>query len=296
MRKKLDLNVLNDVLTNNGKIIANIKKNRKLDKYIIGFNSLILIFTLIYGATTGFFVGGYQVILNAVKIPLIILGMLYISLPVFYVFNFVIDKKLEFKKLTTILLAGFTVTTLILCAFSPLIVLFSISTADVNFIVLLNSSIGVMALFCGMVLIYQLFHKIYNKKRQHVSLIIGYFVMFLAGTQLIWIFRPYLHYIGTFAEPGKSNFYIEIARIAAVEVHLTAAFLVIFILLAAIFIFSLFFSEPDSEQSGSCQCTHEQAYYENRNIWIPPPQYYYPYWFYHYPQNQIEQNKIIESK
>ena len=97
MKKNNDSNLKNNILNNSDKTINNILKNENINGYIINRHLLILFCTLIYGMITGFFVGGAQIFINAIKISIILFSLIYISLPVFYVFDYITNSKIKFK-------------------------------------------------------------------------------------------------------------------------------------------------------------------------------------------------------
>ncbi len=243
-----NVKIIGDVFHKPDKLSKNISKNINLGNYIIVCHLFTLIGSLIYGAATGFFIGGFQIIINAIKIPIIIFALLYISLPIFYVFDIFIDNKIGIKQILTILLSGYTITALILVAFTPLVLLFSITTANVHFIVLLNTSIGTMAMFCGLFYIYQLFHYTHENGQEYMSLIIGNFIIFFSGPQILWAMRPYFHKIDTFTEPIKSNFYVEIIKVAELEPGLTGILLLFFSVVTFFIIFNLCFREKSEKK------------------------------------------------
>ena len=228
-----------NILNNSREIINNILNQKNLNKIIYRLNLLILIFTIIYGAVTGFFLGGPQIVFNAIKIPIILFSLIYISLPVFFVFNIFLNKRFRLEQMTVILLSGFSITALIMVAFAPVILLFSITTANVHFIILLNISIGVMALLCGLFFIYRIFHNIHKNGTEFAPLIMGYFIILFSAPQLLWALRPYFHHNDGFIEPIKNNFYIEILKVAETEPLLTAVLILIFSLVSILIIYNL---------------------------------------------------------
>ncbi|MCK5561461.1 MAG: hypothetical protein KAJ51_12740 [Thermoplasmata archaeon] len=238
--------IIKDVLFNSNKFSKNISKKINLDNHIVICHLFILLCTLIYGAIIGLFVGGFQIIINSIKMPIIIFGLIYISFPIFYVFDAFTDNKIDIKQVFTILLAGYSITALILVAFTPLILLFSITSVDVHFIVLLNTSIGAMAMFCGIFYIYKLFQNTHKNGQEYLSLIVGFFIIFFSGPQLLWALRPYFNYINTFTEPIKSNFYIEILKIAGAEPGLAGILALFFSTVTIFIIYNLCFSEKEN--------------------------------------------------
>jgi hypothetical protein len=277
-----------------------VTKKKNLNQYIIKFHLIILILSMVYGAITGSFIGGTQILINTIKIPIVIFSLIYISLPVFYVFNLFVKKKLEFTQALLVLLIGFTLTTLVMVSFAPVVLLFSLTTSGVNFIVLLNSAVGALALLCGLSYIYLIFRGSYKKSYEYGSLIIFYFMIIFSAPQLLWALRPYFHHIPGFVEPMKSNFYFELYNVAVQEPLLTAALIFIFGIVAILIIFNLeennivpsspqkktedekIFTRPDEviKSDGNISMSPQNQQPPQR----PYPYYYqYPYWYYYRP-------------
>lgn len=214
-------------------------EKKKLDEHLVNSNLIILICTLIYGAVTGFFLGGIQILINAIKIPIIVFSLIYISMPIFLIFNIFINKRFNLKQIAMVLLSGFTISSLIMVAFAPVNLLFCITTVNVHFIVLLNTGIGVMAILCGLFYIFKLFHEIHQNGNEYVSLIMGYSIILFSAPQLLWTFRPYFHHIDGFFEPIKSNFYVEILKVVEKEPLLTLVLVLIFSLVSIFIIYNI---------------------------------------------------------
>jgi len=248
---------LNIILNKQDKFTQYILNNKNHKHNILICHIFILIGSMIYGCITGSFTGGTQILFNSVKIPIVLIGLFYISLPIFYVFDMFFYGKLKLDQIAIILLSGYIITTIILIAFTPLILLFSITTTNENFLILLNTSIGAMALFCGLVFIYNLFNRIHKNVQANIALLIGYFIIFFSGPQLIWALRPYFHSVDSFTEPVKSNFYIEILKVAANEPILTIIFTGLFSLLTLFIIMNYIFKVNVNEDMESVNTNHK---------------------------------------
>ena len=99
-----------------------------------------------YGAAAGFFQGGDQILVAALKTPLIILFSLLLCVPSLYVFSAVSGASWTPKAFFAVL-AGFAGTlALILLALLPINWLFSVSSRYVSSVVLLHFSLWLLAL------------------------------------------------------------------------------------------------------------------------------------------------------
>ncbi len=271
--------------------------NKNLNERIVNLHILILILTFIYGAVTGFFLGGMQILINSIKIPIIILSLVYISLPVFIGFNLFVKKNINIKHMMIIILSGFAISVIIMAAFAPVLLLFCSTTTDVSFIVLLNTGIGSLALFCGIFYIYRIFSKIKDNGNEYASLIMGIFIILFSAPQLIWALKPYFHGVHGFVEPIKSNFYVEILKIAQSHPLLTIVLVLIFVLVGVIIIFNLCINNEQEQKKKICLKKNDiiiegtQKEQVNKNHHTYAGYYQYPYYYppYYYGHQTIHE-------
>lgn len=101
---------------------------------------------VLYGAAAGFFQGGDQIWVTALKTPLIILFALLLCLPSLYVFSAVVGAEWNRKTFPTVV-AGFAGTlALILLALLPVNWLFSVSSKHLGSAVFLHFMLWILAL------------------------------------------------------------------------------------------------------------------------------------------------------
>ena len=216
------------------KAIKNIKKKKYIGQYILQSHILILLCTMIYGMVLGSYVKGPTIIFNAIKIPILYIITLYIALPIIFVVDVMFEKNVSFAQLAAILLLGFTSISVVLIAFSPLILFFIISAPDYGFIVILTIVISGFAGFLGIISILSSFKKLHGTKTWNPSLIIGSFIIIFVGTQLAWTLRPFFHISDGFTRPISGNFYVALANIVANSPTVSIVLIGIFGLIAAL--------------------------------------------------------------
>ncbi len=216
------------------KAINNIKKKKYIGQYILQSHVLILLCTMIYGMVLGSYVKGPTIIFNAIKIPILYIITLYIALPIIFVVDVMFEKNVSFTQLAAILLLGFTSISVVLIAFSPLILFFIISAPDYGFIVILIIVISGFAGFLGIISILSNFKKLHETKTWNPSLIIGSFIIIFVGTQLAWTLRPFFHISDGFTRPISGNFYVALASIVANSPMVSIVLIGIFGLIAAL--------------------------------------------------------------
>ena len=214
------------------KIIQNVQKKRNLGKYIVECHIIILICTIIYGAVLGYFAKGEQVLLNALKIPLLFLVTLYITIPIIFIVDVLLENKISFSQVATLLLLGFTSTSIVLIAFTPLMFFFILTTIDYTFIVLLNISICGFAGYFGIVSILSGFKRFHKDASWSPSLFIGSFIIVFVGTQLAWTLRPFFHSYSEFTRPISGNFYVALGRLIEHNPTIGIVLIGVFLLIA----------------------------------------------------------------
>jgi hypothetical protein len=248
------------------KLIKYVKRNQNMKRYLIECQVLILVCTLIYGAILGYYAKGEQIVLDAIKIPILFLFSLYIAIPIFFIVDVLLGNKISLTQITTLLLLGFASTGVVLIAFAPLMFFFILTTLDYYFIATLNVVVCGFAGFFGIVSIFVNFRQFHKNTNWYPSFIIGSFIIVFVGTQLAWALRPFLHLAEQFTRPISGNFYIALARLIG-ENPILAGILILVFGLIALFVFygkvylnqdegnipttNKFKSKPEIKQPGS---------------------------------------------
>jgi hypothetical protein len=104
----------------------------------------------VYGGLAGFFDGGAQIAVAALKAPLIVVVAVGLCLPSFIVFAIVAGDRARPADLVR-RLAGFTaVTALIMVALGPVVWLFSVTSRSLGFVVVMHVVTWIIALMFGL--------------------------------------------------------------------------------------------------------------------------------------------------
>ena len=231
------------------KVIKNVQKNKNIYQYIIETHILILICTMLFGATLGVFAKGPQIMYDALKIPILWLVTLYITLPIIFIVDVMLENKITFSQTSVLLLLGFTTASIVLIAFTPLILFFIISAPDYNFITLLTIVISGFAGFFGIISILSSSRRFHKNKTWNPSLIIGSFIIFFVGTQLAWTLRPFFHFSPGFIRPIYGNFYVALARVIQHHPIIATILILIFGLIALFVIIIRTTTDSETEKS-----------------------------------------------
>ncbi|MCP4657959.1 MAG: hypothetical protein GY856_21330, partial [bacterium] len=104
---------------------------------------------VVYGAASGFFQGGGQILVTAFKAPLIIFGSLLLCLPSFYVFSSLAGAEVSGRWLATAMVGLGAMLGLLLVGLMPIAWLFSVSSRSLPFIVVLHFAVWVVAIGFG---------------------------------------------------------------------------------------------------------------------------------------------------
>ena len=179
---------------------------------------LVLIFSTIYGAIMGSYNSFWQAVSSAIKMPVLILLIIVICFPAFYVIQTVLGSKLSLGQMMSIILSGFVFMTCIMVSFSTIVLFFMITGGNYNFLKLLHVLIIITAGFFGMRAIVEALKysceqkNIYPKTGVHIFRI-WILILAFVGAQLSWSLRPF---IGDKDAPFEvvrakyGNFYIDV--------------------------------------------------------------------------------------
>jgi hypothetical protein len=99
----------------------------------------------LYGAASGFFAGGEQIGIAAVKAPIIVAGSALLCLPSLYVFGTLAGAGLTRSRLIATLTGFFGMLALVLVGLLPIEWLFSVSSRSLAFVVWLHLTLWIIA-------------------------------------------------------------------------------------------------------------------------------------------------------
>ncbi len=132
------------------------------------------------------------------------------------------------------------ITAFIMTAFIPIVLLFSLTTYNHEFMQLLNAAICGLGGLCGIMYFFRASSEMRGNKDHYPALLISAFTMILVATQLVWVLRPYLHSTDGFIESSRGNFYVEMANAAAAEPGSAMVLGGVFFIVAMLIIFKFF--------------------------------------------------------
>jgi hypothetical protein len=278
---------ISELTWNQKKAVSNVIKKRGLDQYIIQSHILILISTVIFGLVLGFYAKGPQLILNSIKIPILYLFTLYITIPIIFVVDVMMDNKITFTQLSTLLLLGFNNMAIVLISFSPLMLFFIITAPDYIFIVILTVVISGFAGYFGIISITENFKQFHKTDTWNPSLLIGGFIIIFVGTQLAWTLRPFFNIIEGFSKPISGNFYVALGNTIGKYPEVSAVLFGIFFIIALmVSLTRLSKPEPEKKSNGVSENINKPLHPQNNRTQntpetlypVTPPQPPVPYY------------------
>lgn len=182
---------------------------------------LIVCFAFMYGVVMGSYNSMMQAFSSGLKLSGLIFLTLLICFPSFYIVQLVLGSKVKMKQLAVMMLSGFLMTTTIMLAFVPIVLLFQLSSDNYHFLKLLHMVVVMFSGFFGMKAILGALKNsfaatgVYPKiglKAFQIWVIIFAFV----GIQLAWNLRPFIGDKGLpfewFRMGTQGNFYSNMAK------------------------------------------------------------------------------------
>ncbi|MBI3923900.1 MAG: hypothetical protein HY318_20930 [Armatimonadetes bacterium] len=153
---------------------------------------------------------------SMVKVPLLFLGTLLVCLPALYVVNIIFGLNMHFKPTVALFACALAAISLVLAAFVPIVLFFSLFTSDYHFMKLLNVAAILFASLYGLNYLYhgQLALNPSNLSKARTLLTVWLGIYAFVGTQVAWLLRPFIGtpYLPEFAalRPLESNFYVSL--------------------------------------------------------------------------------------
>jgi hypothetical protein len=178
----------------------------------------LLIFSIVYGFIMGSYNSVLQAISSAIKMPVLILLIIIICFPAFYVIQTVLGSRLSVGQMISIILSGFVFMTCIMVSFSTIVIFFMITGDNYSFLKLLHVLIITTAGFFGMRAIIEALKYSCEKKgiypRTGVYVFrIWILILAFVGAQLSWSLRPFVGAKGMefqIVRQKGGNFYVEV--------------------------------------------------------------------------------------
>jgi hypothetical protein len=145
-----------------------------------------------------------QIVVTAVKVPVLFLLTLAIVLPPVYVSNAFVGARLPFRQMLALLLASVTITVTVLASMTTVAFFFALTSRSYHFIKLLHVLFFAYAGWVGLAYLVRSLNAIMEPiersaanrilaRRTPQWLFLGWLLLYMfVGTQLAWVLRPFV--------------------------------------------------------------------------------------------------------
>jgi hypothetical protein len=191
----------------------------------------LLLFILLAGVGYGAAMGWYslahdrpmQIVLSAVKVPMLLLGTFALSLPSFFVMNTLLGTRDDFRDALRAHLQAQAALTIILLSLAPLTLTWYAGNDVYSQAILFNAVMFGLASLSAQMVLRRLYEPLIRRNANHRLLLRAWLVLYaFVGIQLGWVLRPFIGRPGSpvrfFREGAWGNAYIELWK------HLQGAF------------------------------------------------------------------------
>ena len=177
---------------------------------------------MIYGAAMGSFGGVtgdrvWQVVISAVKVPLLLLVTFAISLPSFFVVNTILGVRSDFPSVLRPLASSQAGLTIVLAALAPYTLLWYASFGNYTWALLFNGLMFAVATFAAQFLLRRWYRPLIARNTRHRWLLRIWLILYsFVAIQLAWVLRPFVGSpdmpVQFFREESWGNAYVFLAR------------------------------------------------------------------------------------
>ncbi len=182
---------------------------------------IIALFSFCYGLIMGSYNSWMQAISSGAKLMSLLFLTLIICFPSFYIVQLVLGSKVKIKQLAVMMLSGFLMTTTIMLAFAPIVLLFQLSGDNYNFLKFLHVGVFVFSGFFGMRAVLDALKNSFAEQGVYPQIGLGIFrvwviIFAFVGVQLAWNLRPFVGYkdmpYELFRKDTQGNFYSSMIK------------------------------------------------------------------------------------
>jgi hypothetical protein len=160
---------------------------------------IIALFSFFYGIIMGSYNSWMQAVSSGAKLTSLLFLTLIICFPSFYIVQLVLGSKVKIKQLAVMMLSGFLMTTTIMLAFAPIVLLFQLSGDNYNFLKFLHVGVFVFSGFFGMRAVLDALKNSFAEQGVYPQIGLSIFrvwviIFAFVGIQLAWNLRPFVGY------------------------------------------------------------------------------------------------------
>ncbi|QDS97012.1 hypothetical protein [Adhaeretor mobilis] len=167
---------------------------------LIRLLSCIVTFAFLYGAVMGSFRGlaglpswEWQMLFSATKVPLLLTGSFFITLPTFFVLSTLLGLRQDFTATVRALFAAQAGLAITLAALAPLTMLCYASTSNYSQALALNGLMFAVASLAGQMLLRVHYRPLIARNPRHRQMLLAWGTAYaFVAIQLAWLLRPFL--------------------------------------------------------------------------------------------------------
>lgn len=158
----------------------------------------VVLFGVVYGAVMGSFGGiagdrALQVVISAVKVPLLLTVTFALSLPSFLVLNTLVGLRDDFQEAMRALLASQAALTIVLAALAPYTLLWYASVPDYRQALLFNAAMFGVAAFAAQNRLRSAYRLLIARDPRHRAMLRMWLILYaFVGIQMSWVLRPFV--------------------------------------------------------------------------------------------------------
>jgi hypothetical protein len=151
-----------------------------------------------YGAAMGTFDAGgiprpAQMACSAAKVPLVLVGTFWLSLPSFFVLNTLLGLRADFRDCLTALGAAQATLTLVLASLAPLTAIWYLTVFDYQDAILFNGGMFALASLGAQWSLRRTYRALVLRNHRHVWMLRAWITIYtLVGIQMGWVLRPFI--------------------------------------------------------------------------------------------------------
>lgn len=187
-------------------LFERIRSGRDLPALVLKMTGVAALLSALYGFTVGLYAGGWQVLYNVVKLPLLFLATFALCVLALYMLNSLAGARLSLLQTAAVVLTALVATTMLLASLAPpLGFLMLTSLQDYHFVVFINLVVGCLVSAGGVRFAFQAAaaaHLDEAVRERCLRIMRIWLVIYGAvGLQMVWIFRPFFRQTDVFIRP-----------------------------------------------------------------------------------------------
>lgn len=183
------------LLRNRESVFNDIVHERQLARFCAVSAAMTCLYGGAYGATMGLHAGIAQMLVSAIKVPLLLAISLFAVSPPLYAFNTLLGSRIAMTQLAAVLCGTMASTAILLLALAPFSIFVSYSGLSYSVLKLAHVVLFFVAGYCGAFFLYEGIQTVAARtgREQNLPILQVWLLTYaFAGAQLAWILRPFV--------------------------------------------------------------------------------------------------------